>query len=48
VAEIFEDISHAAINVNFMVLCSEHGILFTREDLARLEKCQPKSGDSVD
>jgi hypothetical protein len=37
-ADSFEDISHAAINVDFMVLCSEHGIVFTREDLARLEK----------
>ena len=34
----FEDISHATINVDFMVLCFEHGIVFTREDLARLEK----------
>jgi len=34
----FEDISHAAINVDFMALCSEHGIVFTRADLARLEK----------
>ena len=33
----FEDISHATINVDFMVLCFEHGIVFTREDLARLE-----------
>jgi hypothetical protein len=37
-AESFEDISHASINVDFMVLCFEHGIVFTREDLARLEK----------
>ena len=37
-AESFEDISHASINVDFMVLCSEHDIVFTREDLARLEK----------
>jgi len=37
-AESFEDISHAAINVDFMVLCYEHGIVFTREDMARLEK----------
>jgi hypothetical protein len=36
--ETFEDISHASINVDFMVLCYEHGIVFTREDLARLEK----------
>jgi hypothetical protein len=34
----FEDISHAAINADFMVLCYEHGIVFTHEDLARLEK----------
>ncbi|MBI2927240.1 MAG: hypothetical protein HYY24_16220 [Verrucomicrobia bacterium] len=37
-ADGFEDISHATINVDFMVLCFEHGIVFTREDLARLEK----------
>jgi len=37
-AESFEDISHASINVDFMVLCSEHGIVFTRADLARLEQ----------
>jgi hypothetical protein len=36
--ESFEDISHASINVDFMVLCFEHGIVFTREDLTRLEK----------
>jgi len=36
--ETFEDISHASINVDFMVLCHEHDIVFTREDLARLEK----------
>jgi hypothetical protein len=36
--ETFEDISHAAINVDFMVLCYEHGIVFTRDDMARLEK----------
>lgn len=34
----FEDISHATINVDFMVLCFEHDIVFTRDDLARLEK----------
>lgn len=34
----FEDISHATINADFMVLCYEHGIVFTRADLARLEK----------
>ena len=37
-AESFEDISHAAINVDFMVLCYEHGIVFNCEDMARLEK----------
>jgi hypothetical protein len=31
-----EDISHAAINVDFMVLCHEHGIVFSREDLERV------------
>jgi hypothetical protein len=36
--ESFEDISHAAINVDFMVLCYEHGIVFTRDDMVRLEK----------
>jgi hypothetical protein len=34
----FEDISHAAINVDFMVRCFEHELVFTREDLARVEK----------
>jgi len=34
----FEDISHAAINVDFAVRCFEHGIVFTRADLARLEQ----------
>lgn len=33
----FEDISHATINVDFMVLCFERGIVFTRDDLTRLE-----------
>ena len=37
-ADSFEDISHATINVDFMVLCFEHDIVFTRDDLARLEK----------
>lgn len=37
-ADSFEDISHATINVDFMVLCHEHGIVFTRDDLARVEK----------
>lgn len=37
-ADSFEDISHASINVDFMVLCYEHGIVFSREDLARVEK----------
>lgn len=34
----FEDISHAAINVDFMVQCFEHNIVFKQTDLARLEK----------
>ncbi len=34
----FEDNSHAAINADFIVLCVERGIVFDREDLARLEK----------
>jgi hypothetical protein len=38
VAKSCEDISHASINVDFMVLCSEHGIVFTQADLARLEQ----------
>ena len=33
----FEDISHASINVDFMVLCQERGIVFDRGDLAALE-----------
>jgi len=37
-SESFEDISHAAINIDFMVLCFEHGVVFTQEDIARLEK----------
>jgi len=40
--ETFEDISHAAINVDFMVLCFEHDIVFTRDDLGRLEKTLSK------
>ena len=36
--ESFEDISHASINVDFMVLCYDHGIVFTRDDMARLKK----------
>jgi hypothetical protein len=40
--ESFEDISHAAINVDFMALCHEHGIVFTREDMQRLEKTLSK------
>jgi hypothetical protein len=31
-----EDISHASINVDFMVLCHERGIVFTRGDLERV------------
>lgn len=38
VAESFEDISHAAINVDFMVRCFEHEVGFQSSDLARLEK----------
>lgn len=37
-AESFEDISHASINVDFMVLCFEHKIVFTLGDLARVEQ----------
>jgi hypothetical protein len=37
-ADSFEDISHAAINVDFMGLCYEQGIVFTREDLGRLKQ----------
>lgn len=33
----FEDISHASINVDFMVLCHERGIVFDRGDLAAVE-----------
>ncbi|MBN1492468.1 MAG: hypothetical protein JXA69_21325 [Phycisphaerae bacterium] len=38
VGQGFEDISHAAINVDFIVLCAERDIVFTGEDLVRLEK----------
>ena len=34
----FEDISHAAGNINFMVRCFEHEIVFSRADLARLDR----------
>jgi hypothetical protein len=34
----FEDISHASINVDFMVLCREHGLVFDRSDLDRVQK----------
>ena len=34
----FEDISHAAINVDFAVLCHERGIVFAADDVRRLEK----------
>lgn len=37
-SDSFEDISHAAINVDFMVRCFEHNLVFQPEDLARLEK----------
>lgn len=33
-----EDVSHAAINADFMVICYEHGIVFEDTDLDRLEK----------
>jgi hypothetical protein len=33
----FEDISHASINVDFLVLCHERGIVFDRTDLAAVE-----------
>lgn len=33
----FEDISHASINVDFLVLCHERGIVFDRADLAAVE-----------
>ena len=38
VTESFENISHAAINVDFMVRCFEHGLVFQQTDLTRLEK----------
>jgi hypothetical protein len=34
----FEDISHAAMNVNFIVRCYERGIVFTRDDIDALGK----------
>lgn len=34
----FEDISHAAINVDFALLCHERGIVFGPDDVRRLEK----------
>ena len=33
----FEDISHASINVDFLVLCHERGLVFDRTDLATVE-----------
>lgn len=36
--ESFEDVSHASINADFMALCHERDIVFTSEDMARLEK----------
>lgn len=33
----FEDISHASINVDFLVMCHERGIVFDRADLAAVE-----------
>ncbi len=37
-ADSYEDISHAAINVDFLVRCYEHHLVFRPEDVARLEK----------
>lgn len=34
----FEDISHAGINVDFMVLCAQHRIVFDLADVVRIEK----------
>lgn len=34
----FEDVSHAAINADFLVLCYERGIVFNKQDIAGLEK----------
>ena len=31
-----EDISHAAMNVDYAALCHQYGIIFTREDLTRM------------
>jgi hypothetical protein len=31
-----EDISHAAINVDFAALCHQHGLVFTKSDMTRL------------
>jgi hypothetical protein len=31
-----EDISHAAINVDFAALCHQHGLVFTKTDMTRL------------
>ena len=37
-SDSFEDISHAAINVDFIVRCFEHEVVFQSSDLMRLEK----------
>jgi hypothetical protein len=34
----FEDVSHAAINADFLVLCYERGIVFDKADITGLEK----------
>ncbi|HSW43983.1 MAG TPA: hypothetical protein VLM89_00235 [Phycisphaerae bacterium] len=34
----FEDVSHAAINADFLVRCAERGIVFDAADVTRLEK----------
>ncbi len=34
----YEDVSHAALSADFMVLCSERGLVLTAEDLRRLER----------
>ncbi|MBI4580705.1 MAG: hypothetical protein HY718_13445 [Planctomycetes bacterium] len=36
--EAFEDISHAAINADFIVLCAENGIVFGQQDVDRVAK----------
>ncbi|MGQ9651575.1 MAG: hypothetical protein ACUVXJ_15820 [Phycisphaerae bacterium] len=34
----FEDVSHAAINADFLVLCYERGMVFNKQDIGGLEK----------